>query len=472
MKLFNVPNGLVFITFVLCFCSCSKGKEDVNDLQSEIDENAKKEAAQNLIVPEGYTDYFTNSPNLSFKKDSIKITFFTTTDWKINKLTDLYGNNWYKISKMSGEKGINTIIVTVDQNSNSLSRFVIIEFETKYNFRSLIIKQKEGKLLNAKMKSFEIPEYGGDYDDYIDHTTNFNYTTTVTENCDWIIITKNNNGYFKFSVSYNETGKERTAAIVFMSDEKDLSDTIKIHQDCEELTDVKNHSAGGLLSAVGGVEKIKSIKKLRISGILNSTDITTIRTMQNLYYLDIENIKLEVGGSEYFNNYKIMVENGNITAGAIFQNVKNLRYVIWSKYLTTVYPFAFYGCESLTSMKLQNNTKIIGGNAFNICVKLKNINMPETLIELGSGCFGSCLNMEKIIIPKYVTQIGEYAFNSCNALKSIYLYANKDKFNKKYYPIFPAAVLKNCTLYILKGTTVNDWYNTQFFDFANINATL
>ena len=117
--------------------------------------------------------------------------------------------------------------------------------------------------------------------------------------------------------------------------------------------------------------------------------------------------------------------------------------VIKFKYtVPRVIDYAFYNCDSLTSIILPNRVKSIGMNAFEDCSSLisivipdgvtsiewaafkdcsslTSIVIPESVKSIGDWAFGGCSSFTTIVIPDSVTSIGDYAFRNCTSLSSI-----------------------------------------------------
>ena len=84
---------------------------------------------------------------------------------------------------------------------------------------------------------------------------------------------------------------------------------------------------------------------------------------------------------------------------------------------------AFKGCESLTSVEIQESVTAIYGKAFIYCTALVDVQITEDGEEFGlSGeMFLGCSALEEIMLPKRVTRIGNATFKNCTALKVVYL---------------------------------------------------
>lgn len=79
------------------------------------------------------------------------------------------------------------------------------------------------------------------------------------------------------------------------------------------------------------------------------------------------------------------------------------------------YCSAFRKCPMLKSIKLSNNLKKIGRDAFSRCTGLKSIDIPNSVIELAG--FTHCTGLKSIDIPNKVTVLA--GFNGCTSLKFI-----------------------------------------------------
>ena len=96
-----------------------------------------------------------------------------------------------------------------------------------------------------------------------------------------------------------------------------------------------------------------------------------------------------------------------------------IKYVTLPDGLTSIGYYAFYDCESLTSITIPNSVTSIGGGAFSGCKGLTSITIPNSVTSIGGGAFGGCSGLTSITIPNSVTSIGHGAFEGCEGLTSI-----------------------------------------------------
>lgn len=96
---------------------------------------------------------------------------------------------------------------------------------------------------------------------------------------------------------------------------------------------------------------------------------------------------------------------------------KNLDSVNMGNRIVEIQDAAFAGCVSLTNVRLSNNLKTIGKQAF-YNTNISNITLPDSLRTLSDSCLGRTLKLERITIPRSVKTIGK-AFSQCWKLAEI-----------------------------------------------------
>lgn len=86
--------------------------------------------------------------------------------------------------------------------------------------------------------------------------------------------------------------------------------------------------------------------------------------------------------------------------------------------------FAFFDCENLENIKFSNNLYIIKDYAFSNCKSINKIKFNEELRIIGESVFENCIKLQEINLTPHIGTIGDYTFNNCISLKNI-------SFNKK-----------------------------------------
>jgi len=75
--------------------------------------------------------------------------------------------------------------------------------------------------------------------------------------------------------------------------------------------------------------------------------------------------------------------------------------------------------KSITSLTLDEHTKVIANSAFEDCSRLSSMTIPSGVTSIGNKTFFHCSSLVSVIIPDSVVSIGINAFGGCSALKSV-----------------------------------------------------
>ncbi len=83
--------------------------------------------------------------------------------------------------------------------------------------------------------------------------------------------------------------------------------------------------------------------------------------------------------------------------------------------VTNIEAHAFEGCRSMNLVDglLPEELEEIGDYAFFDCQSISTVTMPGTLTRIGDGAFGDCIRLESANIPGSVRRIGQRAFANC-----------------------------------------------------------
>ena len=122
--------------------------------------------------------------------------------------------------------------------------------------------------------------------------------------------------------------------------------------------------------------------------------------------------------------------------------------------VTSIGEYAFYGCSSLTSVKIPEGVTSIGDDAFSGCRSLESITIPEGVTSIGNNAFDGCRSLESITIPEGVTSIGNGAFVGCSSLESITIPEGVTSMGD--YAFLNCRSLESVT--ILEGVTSIGWH--------------
>lgn len=98
--------------------------------------------------------------------------------------------------------------------------------------------------------------------------------------------------------------------------------------------------------------------------------------------------------------------------------------------ITTIYEYAFQGCE-FTQITLPSNLNNILLGAFSECTKLTEITLPQSLLRIESVAFENCEKLESVSIPKNVISLGNGVFEGCIALTDIIVSQDNTKYTSQ-----------------------------------------
>lgn len=134
------------------------------------------------------------------------------------------------------------------------------------------------------------------------------------------------------------------------------------------------------------------IKSLRVTGVLNGTDIDFLQRMIGDKYnekngvlenLDISDAKIVSGGLSYYTHYPNIGEE-----------------IEYKTSYDEIGGYMFYAYPSLKTILLPNNIKEIGTFAFYACSGLTSITIPETVTYIDRGAFSYCINLKSVYMER------------------------------------------------------------------------
>lgn len=86
---------------------------------------------------------------------------------------------------------------------------------------------------------------------------------------------------------------------------------------------------------------------------------------------------------------------------------------------TSVAEYAFYSCDSIEYIVLNEGVTDIGKCAFNYCESLKSISFPNSVQSIGSKALSSCKALEQVTFGSGVTHIPMECFMYCDNLSKV-----------------------------------------------------
>ena len=112
-------------------------------------------------------------------------------------------------------------------------------------------------------------------------------------------------------------------------------------------------------------------------------------------------------------------EDTRMIGGGAFQFCTYLESIAIPESVMNIGELAFVRCELITSIVLPNRITTIERGTFQHCYVLTSVAIPEGVTSIGRTAFSECYALSSITIPNSVTSIGEMAFSGCTSLISI-----------------------------------------------------
>lgn len=252
----------------------------------------------------------------------------------------------------------------------------------------------------------------------------------------WFTITPTNGNagenIITIEVSSNDSYEERGGE--FSIETATYTETIPFVQTGKDDIMYTQHveTAGTLYDLFGTYE----VRKLKLSGYINGTDIATMRKMP-LIELDLSDAHIVGGGSyeiRFYNgmgttNKEVFSTTDNIFPNYFYYEISSLQSIILPKSVTEIGYCAFKGCTGLTSVEIPNSVTEIGSSVFEGCTGLTSVKIPNSVTKIGSSAFEGCTGLTSITIPSKVTSLvtqgSLYPYSSvfadCTALKEVHV---------------------------------------------------
>lgn len=144
--------------------------------------------------------------------------------------------------------------------------------------------------------------------------------------------------------------------------------------------------------------------------------------IQNCYYL-------RSGlGSELFHLEEIVLEFfGTEIPKHCFANCVTLRRITINGDITTLGPYAFFGCKQLQELHLPDTIRIISNHCFTECTALMAFKFPAQIIYIDQGAFESCDNLQEVEVANCMGNVitfGSYCFSNCDNLDTVKIKGN------------------------------------------------
>lgn len=166
-----------------------------------------------------------------------------------------------------------------------------------------------------------------------------------------------------------------------------------------------------------GVSKIESsaFRNTGLTSLSVPVSLTNISGSAFRECVKLSTISVTAGNTKYDsrNNCNAIVETSTN------QVVVGCRSTVIPPSVTSIGSYAFYGCDSLTSIVIPETVISIGSSAFYGCKGLTSISIPSSITSISDYAFAYCSGITSLTLPESVENIGSYAFSNCKGLTSV-----------------------------------------------------
>lgn len=200
------------------------------------------------------------------------------------------------------------------------------------------------------------------------------------------------------NLTYNEYGNA-----YYLGDQENPYTCLVKGKD-REVSDISIHSATKYIYH-NAFRKFNNLTSVTIPDGVKGIGSYSFEYCNNLTFLTIPDSVSYVGDAFYGCENLTYNEQGN----ALYLGNASNPYLVLMKAKD----------QSITSVSINNKTKIIHENAFRFCPELTSVVIPSSVTSIGEYAFYYCTKLTEITIPSGVTKIENSTFSRCSALTSI-----------------------------------------------------
>ncbi|MBR2336819.1 MAG: leucine-rich repeat domain-containing protein [Clostridia bacterium] len=188
----------------------------------------------------------------------------------------------------------------------------------------------------------------------------------------------------------------------------------------------------------------------------------TFTDMDGIQSVEIPSAVTEIGDLAFYSCESltsVSVQDGNLSSigEKAFYNCYSLEDFDFVSSLSYIGKQAFYDCRSLNSISISGRISAIEEETFYNCTSVQSIVLPSTLQTIGERAFYGCHYVLNIVLPSGLSSIGDGAFGGCDSIMSVW--------NKSHYLTVTAGSTSNggVALYAKTVRTAGQTYAFEVF---------
>lgn len=157
------------------------------------------------------------------------------------------------------------------------------------------------------------------------------------------------------------------------------------------------------------VDNVKDVRNLKIKGKMNNDDYNTLKLMDNLCVLNLEEAEIDNIP------FGVFAYNGSYYSTTYNNRFEYLSSIKLPSNLKSIDNYAFYNSIA-EDIDIPSSVSDIGKFAFNSS-RIRSAALPN-VVDLKEGTFDGCYLLEDISLSDNIESIGEFAFSGCMSIKS------------------------------------------------------
>ena len=192
------------------------------------------------------------------------------------------------------------------------------------------------------------------------------------------------------------------------------------------LITVSLPEAGSLGTEVlSQVENMSDVRKIKISGKMNSDDFARIDMMTQLFSIDMSETDVTEIPAQQFSRYaksdsksylhKIVLPKGLEKIGDKAFDCTYADDIVFPETLKSIGEYAFSNCR-IREANIPDGVNSIGTRAFWQCRALTKVHFPTGTRVVPTDCFQESYTLSSVELPEGLTAINNYAFDECYPL--------------------------------------------------------
>lgn len=190
-----------------------------------------------------------------------------------------------------------------------------------------------------------------------------------------------------------------------------LTYTLDSSTDTYSLTGASSSISGNVI--IPKTYNGKAVTTIGSYAFEDCSNITSVTIQENITSIgsaiftgcsSLSNINVASGNTTYHSAGDCIIETSSKT---LIAGCKN-SVIPTDGSVTSIGPYAFYGCSTLTTLTVPSSVKTIGVSAFAYCSSLTKLNLPTGLTSFDMSAYDGCTSLTTIMVPSCVASNDGY----------------------------------------------------------------